>query len=143
MRTKNISQAEPTDPRSAILHVYRCFDAGDVAGLDEAVAPDMIDHNPVPGADSGIDGLRLLVGAVRDGFTGTRHQVIQQAVTDDGWVVCHWRMSGKHTGDWFGVPATGRQVSFTGTDLVRVVDGLIVEMRHVEELLQLQLQLTS
>jgi predicted ester cyclase len=136
MHNLDIHSFEGADPRTVAVRVYRLFDTGDVAGLHEIVAPDMVDHNPVPGAESGIDGLRLLVAAVRDGFTGTRHEMIHQGETGDGWVVCHWRMTATHTGDWFGTPATGRQVSFTGTDLMRVADGKIVELRHVEELLQ-------
>ncbi|MFC0542729.1 ester cyclase [Kutzneria chonburiensis] len=125
------------------VRIYQLFDDGDVAGIDDVVAPDMIDHNPVPGAETGIDGLRLLVAAVRDGFTGTRHEVIYQGETADGWTVCQWRMTGTHTGPWFGTAATGRAVSFTGIDLMRVVDGKVTELRHAEELLQLTAQLTA
>ncbi|WP_107119818.1 nuclear transport factor 2 family protein [Streptomyces regalis] len=46
------------------------YDTGDVAGADEVFAPDVIDYNPAAGAaPSGIDGMRALVAAVRDGFT--------------------------------------------------------------------------
>lgn len=106
-------------------------------------APDLIDPNPVPGVASGIDGMRFLIGEVRDGFTGTRHEIIFQAELPDGWVVNHWRMTATHTGDAFGLSASGRPVSFTGTDIVRVVDGRITEIYHVEELLQLQMQVTA
>jgi predicted ester cyclase len=51
-------------------------------------------------------------------------------------------MTAVHTGDWFGVPATGREVSFTGIDLWRAENGRLVEVRHAEDLLQLQAQLT-
>lgn len=132
-----------TDPRAIAARVYQLFDDGDVSGLDQVLSPDLVDHNPVPGAASGIDGMRILVAAVRDGFTATRHEVIYQAETGDGWVVSHWRMTATHTGDWFGTPATGRPVSFTGTDLMRVADGRITEIRHVEELLRLHHQLTA
>ncbi|MER5883707.1 ester cyclase [Streptomyces sp. NPDC001941] len=132
-----------TDPRAVAARVYELFDTGNVGGLDEVLSPGLVDHNPVPGAASGIEGLRLLVAAVRDGFTGTRHELVFQGEAGDGWVVSHWRMTATHTGDWFGTPATGRDVSFTGTDLMRIVDGKVTEIRHVEELLQLHLQLTS
>lgn len=36
---------------------------------------------------------------------------------------------------------TERDVSFAGTDIVRVIDGRVVEFWHVEELLQLQAQI--
>jgi predicted ester cyclase len=121
--------------------LYHAFDAGDVTALDDLLAPDLVDHNPAPGTANAIEGMRSLVAAVRDGFTNPRHEVLYQSATTDGWVVTQWRMTGTHTGPWFGAPATGRDVSFAGIDLVRVVDGRIVEIRHVEELFQLQAQL--
>ncbi len=36
-----------------------------------------------------------------------------------------------------------RDVSFSGTDIVRVVDGRITEIRHVEQLLQLQARING
>ena len=132
-----------TDKRAVAARVYEIFDNGDVAGLDEVIDGRMVDHNPVPGAKSGIDGMRTLVAAVRDGFPDAHHELLYQADPGDGWVVTHWRMTGTHTGNWLGTPATGRKVSVTGTDIVRVPDDKITEIRHVEELLQLQQQLVS
>lgn len=133
----------PTDASAVAVRLYEIFDTGDVAALDEVLAADLVDHNPVPGTTSGIEGIRLLVTAIATAFTGTHHEVPYVGTTTDGWVVGHWRMTGKHTGDWFGTPATGSSVSFTGTDLMRISDGKVTEIRHVEELLQLQQQLTA
>ncbi|MFI6998265.1 ester cyclase [Nocardia sp. NPDC050175] len=121
---------------------YTLYDTGDVAGVDEVFASDLIDHNPVAGIASGIEGKRFLIGEVRDGFTGTRHEIVFQQELPDGWVVSHWRMTATHTGDAFGLSASGRPISLTGTDIVRVLDGRITEIYHVEDLLQLQWQLT-
>jgi predicted ester cyclase len=87
--------------------------------------------------------MRALVTALRDGFTNTHHELIYQADPGDGWVVSHWRMTGTHTGDWFGTPPTGKRVTLTGTDIVRIPDDKITEIRHVEELLQLQQQISA
>lgn len=76
-------------------------------------------------------------------FTHPVHHTDYQAETEDGWVVTQWTMTGTHTGPWFGTPASGRDVSFAGTDVVGVVDGRITEVRHVEQLLQLQAQITT
>lgn len=132
-----------TDRRALAARLYELFDRGDVAGLDDVLDPGLIDHNPVPGTSSGVEGMRALVAAVGEGFSDTQHQLIYQADPGDGWVVTHWRMTGTHTGDWFGTPATGREVSITGTDIVRVPENKITEIRHVEELLQLQQQLVG
>ncbi|WP_405733060.1 ester cyclase [Streptomyces sp. NBC_01537] len=117
------------------------YDTGDVAGVDEVFAPDVIDHNPAGDAASGIDGMRALIAAVRDGFTGTQHRILFQQELADGWVVLHWRMTGTHTGDAFGFDASGNPVDIKGTDIVRVVDGKITEIYHVEELLKLTQQI--
>jgi predicted ester cyclase len=50
-------------------------------------------------------------------------------------------MTGRHTGEFLGVPATGRPVDFKGMDVLRVRDGRIVEHRHVEQLLQAMQQI--
>jgi steroid delta-isomerase-like uncharacterized protein len=130
-----------TSPRSIVTDVYRAFDDGDVDAVDRLFAADLVDHNAVPGAPTARDGIRGLVAAVRDGFAGAQHEVLYLGETADGWVVSSWRMTGTHCGPWFGTPASGRTVSFAGTDLYRIADGQIVEMRHVEELLQLQAQI--
>lgn len=128
--------------RDLATRMYEMFDSGDVAAVDTLFAPDLVDHNPAPGAPTAVDGMRGLVSAIRDGFTDARHELVFQEEAGDGWVVTHWRMTGRHTGEWFGTPASGRGVSFAGTDIVRVVDGRITELYHVEELLQLQAQIS-
>jgi predicted ester cyclase len=36
-------------------------------------------------------------------------------------------MTGTHTGDFWGIPATGKRVEFTGIYIVRIAGGRIVE----------------
>jgi steroid delta-isomerase-like uncharacterized protein len=132
----------PLTPARAVPNaVFAAFDAGDVDALDALLSPDLIDHNLPPGAPSAVDGMKAMIAAMRDGFTDLRHEIAYQADTDDGWVVTQWVVTATHTGDWFGVPATGREVTVSGIDLARVVDGRITEIRHVEELLQLNTQI--
>jgi hypothetical protein len=53
-------------------------DTGNVAGVDEVFAPDVIDHDPAADAASGIDGIRASSAAVRDGFTDVRNRILFQ-----------------------------------------------------------------
>jgi predicted ester cyclase len=119
------------------------YDTGDVAGADEVFAPDLIDHTASPDAASGIDGMRALIAAVRDGFTDTQHRVLFHSELSDGWVVIHGQMTATHTGDAFGFPASGNPVAINGNDIMRVVDGKITEIYHVEELLKLTQQIST
>lgn len=121
---------------------YKLFDDGDVAGVDALYAPDLVDHNPVYGATSAIEGMRTMVGWTRDGFTDPHHEILYQAVIDDEHVVTQWRMTGRQTGPFLGTEATGRNLTFVGTDIVRIADGRITELRHVEDLFGAHAQMT-
>lgn len=127
----------PREPEDVAVAALRLLDEGDVDGVDRVFASDVLDHDPTPGVPEGIEGERALFAAVVAGFDDIRHEVEYQGRTGDGWVVTAWRMTGRHTGDFLGVPATGRPVDFKGIDVQRVRDGKIVEHRHVEQLLQL------
>jgi predicted ester cyclase len=122
---------------------YRIFDEADLAGIDRLYGTELVDHNPVPGASNPLDGMRTLVGWIRDGFTNPHHEIIYQAVTGGDTVVTQWRMTGVHTGQFLGVAATNRNLSFTGTDIVRISDNQIVELRHVEDLFGAYMQMTN
>jgi predicted ester cyclase len=117
--------------------------AGDVAGADEVFAPDLIDHNPASDAVSGVDGIRALIAATRDGFTNRQIRILFQEELPGGWVVLQWRMTATHTGDAFGFAASGNPVDFHGQDIKRIVDGKISEIYHIEEMLKLTQQITT
>ncbi len=42
-------------------------------------------------------------------------------------IVKHWRFEGKHTGDFFGIPATGNSVNVEGVTLVKMKNGRIAQ----------------
>jgi predicted ester cyclase len=136
-------RSAPTTALRVAARNLELYDTGDVAGADEVFAPGLVDHTPVAGAASGIEAMRALIAAVRDGFTDTQHRILFQQELSDGWVVIHWQMTGTHTGDAYGFPARGNPVAINGTDILRVVDGKITEIYHVEELLKLTQQISG
>lgn len=42
-------------------------------------------------------------------------------------LVKHWSYKGTHTGDFFGIPATGKTIDLTGVTLVKMKDGKIAQ----------------
>jgi len=52
-------------------------------------------------------------------------------------LVKHWNFKGKHTGLFFGIPATGKTVNVDGVTLVRMQDGKIAEERDFFDNLEL------
>jgi predicted ester cyclase len=119
------------------------YDTDDVAGADEVFAPDLIDHNAAPGTGSDNDGMRKSIATGRDGFTDTQYRILFHRELSDGWVVIHWQMTATHTGDAFGFPANGNPVAINGNDIMRIIDGKITKVYHVEELLKLTQQIST
>ena len=52
-------------------------------------------------------------------------------------VMLHLRITGTHRGSFYGVPATGRTVEFTATEIVRLREGRIAEIWEVSDQLGL------
>jgi len=45
-------------------------------------------------------------------------------------LVKHWNFKGKHTGNFFGIPATGRAVDLDGTTIVKMKNGKIAQEQN-------------
>ena len=54
-------------------------------------------------------------------------------VTDGDLVARRWTMRATHQGPFLGVAPTGRRVTMTGIDVLRVVDGRFTEIWHNED----------
>ncbi|WP_311214696.1 MULTISPECIES: ester cyclase [unclassified Arthrobacter] len=53
------------------------------------------------------------------------HVTVLRAIEDDNLVAIHWETVGKHTGEFMGVPPTGRAVTVRGASFISHRDGLI------------------
>ncbi|UTW62825.1 ester cyclase [bacterium SCSIO 12741] len=122
------------DKRIEIANTYyELLDKGDAAGMDDLLASHLIDHDSHGGnAVEEIKGLTMALGA---GFSNSKHTIEVMDLIGDDKVFVRWRMTAKHTGEFFGVPATNKSVNFVGHDLLKVKDGKVVEIWHVENLL--------
>ena len=58
-------------------------------------------------------------------------------IGEGGLVASHKIFRGTHTGDWFGVPPSGKPVEFAVMDLVRYRDGRMLEHWAVADALTL------
>jgi len=60
------------------------------------------------------------------GFSNIEFTVVD-AFGQGNKIVKHWNFKGKHTGDFFGIPATSRSVDVQGVTLVKMKDGKIAQ----------------
>lgn len=88
----------------------------------------------------GIDSARAYYENYLTGFSNIKF-TIKDCFGQGHKLVKHWNFSGTHTGMFFGIPATGKQVSIDGVTLVRMQDGKIAEERDFLDNLDLMTQL--
>jgi predicted ester cyclase len=77
---------------------------------------------------------------LRDGLTGLEVR-IDELLAEGSKVAVATTLTGRHDGELFGLPPTGRRVSIAGVDIVRIERGKIVEHRGLTDLVGLMRQL--
>lgn len=76
----------------------------------------------------GIDSARAYYANYLTGFSNIIF-TIKDVVGQGDKLVKQWNFKGTHTGNFFGIPATGKKVSLDGVTLVRMSNGKIAEER--------------
>ena len=115
------------DNRALIKRFYdEGWNANNLDVYDELVTEDFVDHQAIPGLPPGREGFKGLNVMFRSAFPDVWVE-IDNVVADDGHVGCRWVSTGTHTGDLFGIPATGNKVEVSATVFYRVEDGRLAE----------------
>jgi predicted ester cyclase len=111
--------------------------------LRDTVSSRMVNHTPMA-ADppGGPEGVKAIFDAFHAAFADFSAEVLDQLAEDDKVMTYH-TFSGTHTGEFMGIPPTGRPVRFAVMDIVRIRDGQIVEHWGLVDQAALVAQLTS
>ena len=120
--------------------VNELFNNKNVDLIDELFAPDFVEHEEIPGIDSGREGVRQASQMFFAAFPDL-NVVIQDILADGDKVVAREQWTGTHQGEFMGMPATGNQVAFNVIDIVRFSEGKLVEHWAVSDMLALLTQL--
>ena len=103
------------------------FNTGDVeAYLTTLYAPDCVAHFLPPGMPQGHAGLRLFYGAFAAGFPDAQLH-FDDTVAEGDQLAVRFHITATHAGEFNGIPATSKLVTFTGITTMRFVDGKVVE----------------
>lgn len=102
------------------------YNSNDLDALGEVVADDLLTPKIMPGMASGLEGGKQVHKKTLIGMPDW-HTAIDDLIAEGDKVVARITMTGTHTGDFYGFPATGRHVSFTGIYIARIANGKIVE----------------
>jgi steroid delta-isomerase-like uncharacterized protein len=104
-----------------VLHgIYEAINTGNLAMLDELVAPDYTEHSE---GFQGVEPFKQQLAAFRAAFPDLRVTVDDVLLADGGRFASRTTVTGTHSGDLMGMPATGRHISVEAVDIGRVENG--------------------
>jgi predicted ester cyclase len=105
-----------------------------LAVVDEIAAPDMLLKYSLHAPRRGRDDIKAFITGFRAAFPDLNFWGAADLIAEGDYVVGQWEGGGTHTGPAFrdflagGLPAaTGRKMRFTGTTVLKVIDGRIAE----------------
>jgi steroid delta-isomerase-like uncharacterized protein len=100
--------------------------SGDVEALREILHPDSVNHEAPPGSLPGIEGVIQTMQWLRSAFSDQRYE-IHQIIAEGDTVAVHLTHHGRHTGEFMGMPATGRAFAYRHVHIMRFENGLSIE----------------
>ena len=96
---------------------------------DEIFATDYQHHdpaNPDPRPVIGPQGVKDHLLSLKGAFPDLMFE-IDDMVSDGDQIVVRWTARGTNTGDYFGMPATGKPIEITGMNTWQTRDGMAIE----------------
>jgi steroid delta-isomerase-like uncharacterized protein len=115
-----------TEENKAI--VRRAYDALNQKNWEvtyEAFSPDIVLHNAST-TMQGLEAFKQFVSAFLTAFPDARFS-LEDMIAEGDTVVTRQTFRGTHTGNFMGIPPTGKQVSTTGILITRLRNGKVVE----------------
>src|SRR5262249_22846254 len=114
---------------------------GNLDSLDELVTDDVVDHEQgLPGQPEGKEGVRFFANTMRDAFSDLKATCSPSLESGD-LAAAHVTITGKHTGEFMGVPATEKSFEIESIDLIRIEDGKCAEHWGVTDNMALMQQI--
>lgn len=127
MSTNNMTHAE-----TLVRRFYEALSTGNVALIDDVLAPDWETIPLPPHTSEGPAGYKDLIVFLRNVFPDLSITVEDVVVSGDR-VAVRSLAHGTHSSEVLGIPATGRQVEFRASDFHRLEQGRIAQTWHLED----------
>lgn len=136
-----MSSLQDQNKASALRIPNEMFNQGNMAAADDFVAADYVEHAPLPtGLPSGLPGLKLFVTALRAAFPDFLYTV-EDIIAEGDKVVIRLTARGTQEGEFAGMPATGKQATWSEIHISGMAGGKLVEHWVVQDRLGMLQQL--
>jgi predicted ester cyclase len=124
-----------TSMRDVVDLYLAAYRTGDTSGLDSIISPAFVDHS-FPSFSGGPAGVRRSIKALHQSFSEITI-TIDDCVHNADTVAIRVSTTARHSGSFGGTRPTGKRVSWTACDFVRVRDGMITELWSVQDTIAL------
>jgi steroid delta-isomerase-like uncharacterized protein len=115
---------------------------GQLDRVAEFVHPAFVDHSKVPGLPDGPEGVKAVLGMIREAFPDHDAKVIHMIAEGD-LVATYKTFTGTNLGPLFGAPPTGKRATIRVMDFVRYRDGKVAEHWNIVDMAGLRQQLSA
>jgi|SRR5215211_1237937 len=123
-------------------YVEEFVDQGNFDLSDEIFAPNFVWRRSGPGQETGVEDLKHFFVMLHSGFPGFQSTIEDLFTNSEGdKVVSRFTFRGIHQGEFIGIAPTGKQVTMSGIDILRIADGKIMEMWNQEDVLGMMQQI--
>ena len=129
-----------TNKAAARRYFEEIFPICDVQGLAEVTDRDFVSHGARPDEPPGIEGVIRTMRWLGRTFSDQQWE-IHHLVAEGDLVTVHATYRGRHTGEFMGIPPTGREVAYGYVHVLRYRDGKAVEHWSVSDTMTLMQQL--
>ena len=119
--------------KALVARHFAIVSGGNPAEWDQIMAVDFVSHHPFA-SGRGRDYFRNAVASYPIVFSDFVTEV-ERMVAEDNLVVTHFTVRGRHTGDFLGLPATGRDFAFSGIAIYRIDNAQLAEAWYAEDTL--------
>ena len=116
------------------------MNAKDLSVIDWLVDQNVVDHDPAPGQAPGPEGVKAMMQMFISGFPDLK-VTVNQLIAERDVVVGAITTEGTQTGEFMGIPATGKKISITEMHMVRFANGKAVEHWGVADAMGMMQQL--
>jgi len=120
-------------------HVEQFWNGRKLETADDLFAPDATAPG-APGLPAGPDGVKAIAGMIFSAFPDYRME-IDKIVANEDKVAVRSIQTGTHQGEFMGVPASGKQATWTEMSVVRFENGKVVESWWETDMLGLMQQI--
>ena len=125
-------QSTQEQNKEIVRKMLKAFNSGDTKAVEELLHPDIVDKSRAIGLEPEVrkqhprQRVQVEMKREKEAFPDVKFKE-ESIVAEGDRVILRWSMTGTQKGPFVGRKATGKKVRVTGTEIVRIKDGKIIE----------------